>query len=577
MDPGPALEHALAGIILDSAASMRAVRAALDDPGAAPGQRAMAHLVSALVAVREGTTVQCLEALAQAEPAGEPRLVALAEHVRAQWHRREGRLAEAEALLRPLHQHAEQRPAVDAYLSAASLATVVSMRGDDDGALDLYYQAMALARRSGVDSLVVNALNNLGAYQSDLYNLEDATPLLQECLDGALRLGSRRQIIYAAGNLVENLCFRGEAAAALALAREHLVARIRPDDPPALQRDEEIARALLDNDLFDEAEAVLQRQVHVDPFSNETATSRVLLQARLLLQRGEYRQALAQCLARRSLLRREDGTGTVPVDRVALPRVAARAAQAVGDLALACELLDEALVTHEQLLGRAARSRRLSLQITHRLALAEWERDAARREHERLAALNTRLQAQVDENERLQQRLRAQALEDPLTGVYNRRHLIEAGTALLSQALRRGEPLALVMVDLDHFKRVNDQHGHEVGDQVLIGFAQLARRRSRAEDLVCRYGGEEFVLLMAGADAAQAAERLRALLSDFQALAFAGAGGAPLHCGFSAGVAASGAEPVDLQALLAQADAALYRAKQMGRSRVELAAADLVA
>ncbi|MBN8489416.1 MAG: GGDEF domain-containing protein, partial [Burkholderiales bacterium] len=253
------------------------------------------------------------------------------------------------------------------------------------------------------------------------------------------------------------------------------------------------------------------------------------------------------------------------------------AAQAVGELALACALHERAFAIHEHLLGRAARSRRLSLQITHRLALAEWERDAARRDHDRLATLNARLQAQVAENDRLQQRLRAQALEDPLTGVHNRRHLLEAGPAMLAQAQGRQEPLALVMVDLDHFKRVNDQHGHELGDQVLRGFAQLARRRSRAEDLVCRYGGEEFVLLMAGADAPRAAERLRNLLQDFQALTFAGAHGAILHCSFSAGVVASGSLGDDLHELLAQADAALYRAKQLGRSRVELATAHLTA
>ncbi|MBQ0931601.1 GGDEF domain-containing protein [Ideonella alba] len=579
MDPGSPLDRALASIILDSAAALRATQTTLAQPEATPALRAMAHLIEALVAVREGTVDQYQQSMAQAEAAcaldGPARLAALRDHVRAQLHRREGRLSEAEALLAPLHQRAEQRPLVDAYLSAASLATVVSMLGDDDGALDLYYQAMALARRSGVDSLVVNALNNLGAYQSDLYNLEDAAPLLQECLEGALRLGSRRQIIYAAGNLVENLCFRGEAADALALAREHLIGRIRPDDPPALQRDEEIARALLDNDLHDEAAAVLARQHHEDPFSNETATVRVLLQARLLLIRGEPAQALRLCLARQALLDEQGAEGTLPMDQVNLPRVAARAAQAVGELAQACALHERAFAIHEQLLGRAARSRRLSLQITHRLSLAEWERDAARREHERLAALNAQLQAQVAENERLQQRLRAQALEDPLTGVHNRRHLLEAGPAMLSQAQRRQEPLALVMVDLDHFKRVNDQHGHELGDQVLRLFAQLARRRSRAEDLVCRYGGEEFVLLMAGADATQAAERLRALLQDFQTQAFAGADGAVLHCSFSAGVAASGPTGENLHELLAQADAALYRAKQLGRCRVELAVAEV--
>lgn len=92
--------------------------------------------------------------------------------MQAQWHRRSGQLAEADALLQALHAQAEQRPLADAYLTAASLGSVVSMRGDDDGALDLFYQALALARPSGEAGLIVNALNNLGSYQADLYNLD---------------------------------------------------------------------------------------------------------------------------------------------------------------------------------------------------------------------------------------------------------------------------------------------------------------------------------------------------------------------------------------------------------------------
>jgi two-component system, cell cycle response regulator len=156
MDPGSPLDRALASIILDSAAALRATQAALAQPDASADLRAMAHLIEALVAAREGTVEQHLQAMAQAVAAcdlgQQPRLADLRDHVQAQWHRREGRLAEAEALLRPLHQRAAQRPLVDAYMSTASLATVVSMRGDDDGALDLYYQAMAQARRSGAAS-----------------------------------------------------------------------------------------------------------------------------------------------------------------------------------------------------------------------------------------------------------------------------------------------------------------------------------------------------------------------------------------------------------------------------------------
>jgi two-component system, cell cycle response regulator len=570
------IDRALALLISDGTAAASLAGEVLQMPAPGSGQRALAHALLALFELREGAVdaglrqIEAAEALIEGSPAA-VRATALLQHARALWHRRERRLAEALALLQPLHEQAAQRPLADAYLSAGALGIVLSMRGDDVGALDLFYQALALARRSGEDSLLVNALNNLGSYQSDLYNLEDAAPMLAECLAGAQRLASRRQVIYAAGNLVQCLCLMGQADAALAVAREHLIGRIRRDDPPSLQRDEEIAQALLDNGLVDEAEAALGGDAHVDPMSNELATARVWLGARILLARGQAGHALQLCQARQALLRQQGEEGTVAIDRVNLLRVAAQAADQVNDAALAFRLLDQAFTKHEELLGRAARSRQLSLQISHRLQQAEWERDAAQQMAARLEVLNTTLKAQVAETERLQQQLRAQALEDPLTGLHNRRHLLEAGAALLAGTRRQAAPLAVAIVDLDRFKQINDRHGHETGDRVLRGFAELARHQTRASDLVCRYGGEEFVLMLPGADAVQATARIGQLLQAFSALPFEGAQGAPFGCSFSAGVAVSNGPDDTLPALLARADAALYAAKHAGRARVQLA------
>ncbi len=575
LSPLELAEQALRRVLSDSAQATALAGEALEAAAEAPEPAALAHGVLALVAFREGDPAEGERELAAAWAClgsghAESRIGRLLRHVAGQWHRREGRLDAARGVLEPLHALAADRPLVDAYLTAGSLAIVVSMQGDDDQSLDLMYQALALARRSGEDALIVNALNNLGSSQTDLHNFEDARPMLEECLQGALRLGSRRQIVYAAGNLVQCLCLIGDAASALKITREQLVARIRPDDPPALQRDEEIAQALLDNGLVDEAEARLGGPMHVDTMSNEMATGRVWLGARIALARGRAAQALQLCLARRDALAAEGEEGTMAIDRVALLRVAAESADAVGEHALAYQLLEEAFAKHERLIGRAAHARRLSLQIEHRLRQAEWERDAAQQMATRLGALNATLQAQVAENERLQQQLRAQALEDPLTGLHNRRHLFEAGAKLLALMRRRGGPLSAVLVDLDHFKQVNDRHGHDAGDQVLREFAQLARRHLRTEDLLCRYGGEEFVLLMPGADAAQAATRTVELMARFQALRFVGAAG-PFACAFSAGVAGWRGDGEELAPLLARADAALYEAKAGGRARVRSA------
>ena len=576
--PGDWCDRGLSLLFADGAASSRLAGDILRMPGTGAGERAIAHALLALYELREGTIADGLRyrdaafALVDASPDG-TRAADLLQQVQAQWHRREGRLDEAEALLGPLHRRTELRPVIDAYLSTGALGIVLSMKGDDHGALDMFFRALALARRSGQDSLLVNALNNLGSYQSDLHNLEDATPLLEECLTGAHRLGSRRQIIYAAGNLVQCLCLMGHAARALEIAREHLIGRIHPDDLPSLHRDEEIAHALLDNDLVDDAQAVLGGAAHVDPTSNELATARVWLGARILLARGRAGEALQLCLTRQQLLRQQGEEGTVAVDRVNLLRVAAQAADEMGDHALAYRLLNKAFAKHEQLLGRAARSRQLSLQISYRLSHAEWERDSARQAAAQLEAVNASLKSQFAETARLQQQLQAQALEDSLTGLHNRRYLLDAGISLLSLLRRRAEPLAVVIIDLDHFKQVNDRHGHEAGDRVLRGFAELARGEMRAEDIVCRHGGEEFVMLLPGARASQAAARVGQLLRKFSEIRFEGAQDVVFSCSFSAGVANSVEADETLPVLLARADSALYAAKNAGRARVHVAAA----
>lgn len=573
-----ALATALECLLSDQAATIRLAASVLSAPRASASQRAFASGLQAAVALRRNDNDTGLHLLTladdtlgtagSADGAWRQRAADWLQHVRAQWLYAEGQFADAESLLRALHRRADERSLVEACLSAATLGIVLSMQGDDIGALDLFYQALALARRSGNQSLLVNALNNLGSFQGDLLNLDDALPLLEECLAGALQLGSRRQVIFAAGNLVQVLCAAGQAERALTLAREHLIGTIRPDDPPSLQRAEEIAQVLLDTGHLDEADATLGRDEQVDPTSNETSTLRVWLRARVLLARGRPAEALALCKLRRQQLDTQGVEDTLAVDRLRLLRVAALAADRVGEHAQAYRLLEEAFATEESLQGRAAKSRQMSLQISHRLQQAEWERDAARQMASRLEGLNSSLQAQIERNERLQAQLRAQATEDPLTGLHNRRYLLEAGVALLALLQRRGEPVAVAMVDLDHFKQVNDRHGHEVGDEVLRGFARLARSDMRAEDLVCRYGGEEFVLLLPGARAADAVVRLAGLLQRFSRQGFADGTGGVFKCSFSAGVADNTAGDEALLQLLKRADAALYAAKAAGRARV---------
>ncbi|GAA4607135.1 hypothetical protein GCM10023107_79890 [Actinoplanes octamycinicus] len=168
----------------------------------------------------------------------------------------------------------------------------------------------------------------------------------------------------------------------------------------------------------------------------------------------------------------------------------------------------------------------------------------------------------VTELERLRAELTDQALRDGLTGVYNRRHL----TTVLREQVASGHPLAAVMIDVDHFKAVNDTYGHAVGDEVLIRLAQELAGSVGSAGTVARYGGEEFAVLLPGVDARAAAEladQWRCRCSEV----VVGTPLGPLRATFSAGVAELAAGG-SAEELLKCADRALYLAKEQGRDRV---------
>jgi diguanylate cyclase (GGDEF)-like protein len=170
-----------------------------------------------------------------------------------------------------------------------------------------------------------------------------------------------------------------------------------------------------------------------------------------------------------------------------------------------------------------------------------------------------------------EERLAELARTDPLTGVANRRRFFELAERESARATRYERSMSIVLLDVDHFKRVNDTYGHTFGDRVLVEVAARCRSQLRASDVIARYGGEEFVCLLAECDAAaavQTAERLRGRIE----LTPVESGGAEAHVTISLGVAhASGPEPVDVAELLERADRALYASKDAGRNRVTLA------
>jgi len=170
-------------------------------------------------------------------------------------------------------------------------------------------------------------------------------------------------------------------------------------------------------------------------------------------------------------------------------------------------------------------------------------------------------------NARMLKTLEELATRDGLTGLYNKRALMDIASAKLKSAARFKKPLSLLVCDIDHFKKVNDTYGHDVGDQVIKGFGEVLRRVKRDTDAVARFGGEEFVVVCEETEergAAQLAERIR---TELEATTFHSDLG-PLKVTCSVGVAPFPGAGANWEALFKATDEALYASKRGGRNRV---------
>ena len=190
-----------------------------------------------------------------------------------------------------------------------------------------------------------------------------------------------------------------------------------------------------------------------------------------------------------------------------------------------------------------------------------------KQDEKRLWYANERLQRQLIEIGLLQSKLREQAIRDPLTNLFNRRYLEETLDRELARAERESYPVCIIMIDLDHFKKINDTYGHDAGDEVLRALAKTLSEQSRRGDFACRYGGEEFVIVMPNITKHTAYERARKLRRRLNSLEI------PYECHrltttISMGIASYPANGETRQALLRAADQAMYGAKRAGRDHI---------
>jgi diguanylate cyclase (GGDEF)-like protein len=328
------------------------------------------------------------------------------------------------------------------------------------------------------------------------------------------------------------------------------------------------------------ADLVLRAWAEGDALQADERLERDTATGLLALSEGEPSKAVAALLPSAEQAARGDVEGLSLRMRAQFFSVLSEALEAGGDTTGALSALKQChrMRRAQAQLASSARYQAAALQtellrLQHRLDENDAHRRATERARAELAAANEELRRQVAQVQALQKALQAQATHDALTGLFNRRHLNDTLPAMFAFALREGQTLALAIIDLDHFKRVNDEHGHAAGDRLLAAFGELLGNHCRKSDVACRYGGEEFCLLMPRTDAAGAQRKLQALLRRWRAQA--PAVGGPLLGGgsFSAGVADTLLAPASPDALLKAADDELLAAKRAGRGRVGMATA----
>jgi diguanylate cyclase (GGDEF)-like protein len=462
-----------------------------------------------------------------------------------------------------------------AFLRHDARAIACSLLEQRDQALRHFHAALEAAIETGWIGAQARAAAQLGAYHRALFNLDHARRLCEQALRLAREAGAPQLVGLAASNLIRIYHANGEPLLARDMT-EFMLTRGDELVPDAKQRHAlPLALGHLGVGDLDAAQAWLDARAGAS--DGEDFALRTWLECRCLLARGDAPAARkrAECVP-------QQPTGGEPraeaCDSMQVQLVLADACEACGDTAAALAHLRQTHGLYQQLVGRGARARSIALEFRLETVLSRWEpgqpqhaRLLVEDDNRRLAELNAALQTQITETEMLHAQLREQALRDPLTGLHNRRYLFEIAPGLLELARRQASPLCVVLIDLDHFKLLNDTYGHHAGDLVLQRFADLMTTMLRRSDVICRHGGEEFVAVMPDIDGDGAQAMLGRLLEAFQSRPPEPGRRRPPSGSFSAGIALFPNHGHTLEQLLSRADRALYAAKNHGRARIEQA------
>ena len=420
------------------------------------------------------------------------------------------------------------------------IGVVHSKSGDLATGLDYYRQSLALASEERHPRERAKTLNSLGINLRNVGKVDDALAVLTEADAIFLRLGMPRHRC----DTLNNLGLAHERAGRLDVAEATL------REAHALAQKIGYAAGIANAQLS--LGRLCSRAQRVDE-------GRTLLEAALALcQRRGLRHLAAEC-----------------------HEALADHLESQGDYAVALMHYRRFHKVEREVLSDSAGNKLRALQIHHEVEAARREAEMMRERQAALARANAELEALnaslTEANVvriALVDQLERQTYEDALTGLANRRRLDLRLTESFALVQRHGRPLALAVADLDHFKRVNDQHSHAVGDAVLRMLAQLLSSQVRQTDLVARYGGEEFVLVLSETDAEAArvvCEKIRAAVEQHPWSDLAPGLALTVSIGYCADTSLDSAER-----MLATADAELYAAKAAGRNRVSGTGASLL-
>ncbi len=484
----------------------------------------------------------------------------------------------AREMLEPLYAIALSMPPQDRFWVVNALGATYFYTDRMDEAIRYLYEALEALRTIDPSPQLPTVMSNLAAALVTVGDFEPARELARDALELLPRYNNPQLMLFARSNLAEALLGVGERDAALAI-----VDTIFPGDEPPSARAAQAHYCAIGAETYAQAGRLDDAQRCVD-------TARAI--------HAEYPGGFNDVhwrWANAALAAARDVDGDAALAALEAAADAAKAAHHLPTLCKAHALaaqrhaargrFEQAYAHQQQLLD--AQTERLSsrasaryylLKVQHELTHARVDRDRAERQRQESDSLNRELErlnreliTRMREIEQLQAQLATEAVHDPLTQLFNRRYLDSTMPGLLAGAARRDAPLAVALVDLDHFKRVNDRFGHPAGDSVLVHVARLFGTALRPADVVARYGGEEFCIVLPDTDGNGALAALGSLAQRLGLLAL-DVDGEPLgRLTFSAGVAVFSSDGDTVAELIAAADRALYAAKRAGRDRIVLA------